>query len=103
MLMQKTLHLVLCICLLFGSIPAAAARGAQAEGYVGADARWHETEQLKQHRLAWWKEAKFGKLTFDRNDRGRLIIKLNPIALPPDALDPIDTVIVLKTDSAGPA
>ena len=59
-IMQNVIHVLLCICLLGGSIPAAAAKDAQAEGYVGADGRWHETEQLKQNRLAWWKEGKFG-------------------------------------------
>ncbi len=30
------------------------------KGFVGPDGRWRETERVKQRRIAWWRDAKFG-------------------------------------------
>jgi len=51
---------LLCVFLMCRGACGITLSSSQAQGYVGPDGQWCESEQLKQQRLAWWKEAKFG-------------------------------------------
>ena len=51
---------LLFISFLLCSFCRSAAARTTAKGFINADGRWHETEEMKQLRIAWWREAKFG-------------------------------------------
>jgi alpha-L-fucosidase len=50
----------LLIFLLLGSFYRSASSKEIAQGHIGPDGKWTETEAMKQQRIAWWKEARFG-------------------------------------------
>jgi len=56
----KPVPLVVCVLLACNVFRPSLLRAEVAKGYIGDDGRWHETEQLKQYRLSWWRQAKFG-------------------------------------------
>jgi alpha-L-fucosidase len=45
---------------LYGSYSCAPPNEKLRKGSVGPDGRWRETDEAKQRRIAWWREAKFG-------------------------------------------
>ncbi|MHC4646435.1 MAG: alpha-L-fucosidase [Planctomycetota bacterium] len=57
---RKAVLLLLSVVLLCNSYSCSVSGGDRASGFVGEDGRWHESEQVKRQRIAWWREAKFG-------------------------------------------
>ena len=57
---RKVVYLLLSAFLLCNSYSCTASTPNPDKGFVGADGRWQETKEMKQQRIAWWREAKFG-------------------------------------------
>jgi alpha-L-fucosidase len=57
---KKTVCLLLFVLLLCNSYCCYASSRDRSGGFVGPDGRWQESEKMKEQRIAWWREAKFG-------------------------------------------
>jgi alpha-L-fucosidase len=54
---------LICLLFVFVSLGAFCCRAWSreiAKGSIGADGKWTETKAMKDQRIAWWKEARFG-------------------------------------------
>lgn len=56
----RKLTYVLVIFLLCGCFLSFASGRGRSKGHSPPDGGWHETDQVKQQRIAWWRNAKFG-------------------------------------------
>jgi len=60
---KRVVLLVLAFIMAFGAASCTtimAITKEQGQGYLDAEGKWIETEQQKDARMAWWREARFG-------------------------------------------